>query len=57
MLFTLMDRINKAPNQLLAWLNGYDEEFRCQIHPIEAPMKMSGLLKPHYFVMMGICKV
>lgn len=57
LLFTLMDRINKAPNQLLAWVNGYNEKFRCQIRPIDAPLRMSRLLKPHYFVMMGICGV
>jgi ubiquinone/menaquinone biosynthesis C-methylase UbiE len=55
--FTFMDRINKAPNQLLAWANGYTDKVRSEIRPIEAPLQLSRLLKPHYFVMLGICVV
>ena len=51
------NRLNKVPNQMLAWVRGYNEKFRGQILPIEAPLAMSSLLKPHYFVMIGICNL
>lgn len=54
-LFTVMDRINKAPNHLLAWAAGLGESFRERILPIDDPIKMSPLLKSHYFAMIGIC--
>jgi ubiquinone/menaquinone biosynthesis C-methylase UbiE len=55
--FTLLDRINKVPNQLLAWASGYTDKVRAGIRPIEAPLELSPLLKPHYFVMLGLCVV
>jgi 2-polyprenyl-3-methyl-5-hydroxy-6-metoxy-1,4-benzoquinol methylase len=55
-LFKLMDRINKAPSHVLAWAAGFDESFRNQIRPIDAPIKKSAFLKPHYFAMIGLCR-
>jgi 2-polyprenyl-3-methyl-5-hydroxy-6-metoxy-1,4-benzoquinol methylase len=56
-LFTIMDRINKLPNLALASLLGMGESFRERILPIDAPIKNSPLLKPHYYVLIGICRV
>jgi ubiquinone/menaquinone biosynthesis C-methylase UbiE len=57
LLFTLLDRINKAPNMFLAWANGYNDGFRRAIRPIDEPIKLSKLLKPHYFAMIAFCDV
>jgi len=54
-LFTLMDRINKAPNYALAWASGLTEDYRCAIRPLDEPVKLSPMLKSHYFAMIGIC--
>jgi len=56
-LFTLMDRVNKVPNYLLAWAMGLGEKVREQTKPIDEPIRKSFLLKPQYYVMIGICKV
>jgi 2-polyprenyl-3-methyl-5-hydroxy-6-metoxy-1,4-benzoquinol methylase len=55
-LFTMMDRINKAPNLLLAWASGLGEGFRARIRPIDQPTRKSRLLKSHYFAMIGVCR-
>ena len=55
-LFTLMDRINKAPNLMLAWASGLGETFRAGIHPIDEPVRQPRLLKSHYFAMIGVCR-
>jgi 2-polyprenyl-3-methyl-5-hydroxy-6-metoxy-1,4-benzoquinol methylase len=54
-LFRLMDRVNKAPNHLLAWAAGMGDAFRSQIRPLAVPARDSRLLKPHYFAMIAIC--
>lgn len=54
-LFTVIDRLNKLPNYLLAAMLGMNEEYRRQIRPIDEPARQSLLLKPNYFVMIGIC--
>jgi ubiquinone/menaquinone biosynthesis C-methylase UbiE len=55
-LYTLMDRLNKAPNYLFAWMLGLGEAYRDQIHPIDKPLRYSRFLEPHYFIMIGICQ-
>jgi len=55
-LYTLMDRLNKAPNLLMAWAGGMGETFRAGIHPLDEPVRQSRLLKSHYFAMIGVCR-
>lgn len=54
-LFKLMDRINKAPNHLMAWASGVGESYRQRIVPIDEPIRHSRYLKEHYFAMIGVC--
>jgi 2-polyprenyl-3-methyl-5-hydroxy-6-metoxy-1,4-benzoquinol methylase len=56
-LFTVLDRINKVPNYVLAWATGVGETFREQIRPIDEPIKRSPLLKDHYYVMIAMCRL
>jgi hypothetical protein len=56
-LFTILDRINKAPNYLLAWASGLGESYRERIRPIDEPLRESPLLKPHYYAMIAICRI
>lgn len=55
-LYTLMDRMNKAPNMVLARLRGYGESWRERILPLEDPLQTSIFLKDHYYVMMAFCR-
>lgn len=55
-LFKLLDRINKAPSHALAWALGCGEQVRRQIAPLDAPLRPSRLLKPHYYVMIALCR-
>jgi hypothetical protein len=55
--FTLLDRMNKAPNMLLSWMLGLGESFRTEIRPIDEPIRRSSLVNPHYYVMIGVCRV
>lgn len=57
LLYTVMDRINKAPNHLLAWCAGMGEDFRAQIRPLDEPVRESALLESHYFAMIAVCEV
>jgi hypothetical protein len=54
-LYTVMDRLNKAPNLALAWALGMDNSWRARILPIDDAVRRSRLLKDHYYVMIGIC--
>jgi ubiquinone/menaquinone biosynthesis C-methylase UbiE len=56
-LFTVMDRLNKAPNILAAWAMGLGDSFRSKIRPIDEPTRNSPLLKPHYFIMIAVCRM
>jgi SAM-dependent methyltransferase len=56
-LYTLLDRANKAPNHFMAWAMGLGEAERAAIRPLDAPMKRSFLLKPNYFIIIGICRL
>jgi SAM-dependent methyltransferase len=56
-LFTVMDRINKAPNLLLAWALGMNDTFRGQFGRLDGPLRQSSLLKPHYYVMLAVCQL
>jgi 2-polyprenyl-3-methyl-5-hydroxy-6-metoxy-1,4-benzoquinol methylase len=56
-LFTVLDRVNKAPNLALAWLCGMGDRYRRRIRPIDEPLRESALLRPHYFAMIAICSV
>jgi SAM-dependent methyltransferase len=55
-LFKLLDRVNKVPTHLLAWAMGYGESIRSQIRPFNESLQMTPLLKPHYYVMIAICR-
>jgi ubiquinone/menaquinone biosynthesis C-methylase UbiE len=55
-LFTLLDRVNKAPNLLAAWAMGLGDGYRRKIRPIDEPTRKSALLKAHYFVMLAVCQ-
>lgn len=55
-LYTLMDRINKAPNVALARIVGLGEPWRERIRPLDEPIRHSILLKDHYYVMIGVCR-
>jgi hypothetical protein len=54
-LFTLMDRLNKAPNLVAAWAMGLGDSYRRKIRPIDEPTRKSPLLKSHYFIMIAVC--
>ena len=56
-LFKLLDRVNKAPNHVMAWAAGVGEAYRERIVPIDKPIRHSKYLKPHYFAMIGVCTV
>jgi|SRR6187399_1565043 len=56
-LFTLLDRLNKVPNHLMAWATGVGESYRERIVPIDEPVRQSMFLKQHYFAMIGVCSV
>jgi ubiquinone/menaquinone biosynthesis C-methylase UbiE len=55
-IFKLLDRLNKVPSHVLAWAMGYGESIRSQIRPFNAPLAMTPLLQPHYYVMIAICR-
>jgi ubiquinone/menaquinone biosynthesis C-methylase UbiE len=55
-LFTLMDRLNKAPNLMAAWAMGLGDDYRRKIRPIDEPTRQSWLLKSHYFIMIAVCQ-
>jgi SAM-dependent methyltransferase len=55
-LFKALDRLNKAPNYVMAWASGYGESVRSQIRPLEEPIPMTPLLKPNYYIMIAICR-
>lgn len=55
-LFKLMDRINKVPSHVLAWASGSPEPVRSRIGPLDEPLRQSWLLKPHYTVMIALCR-
>ena len=54
-LYTVMDRVNKAPNYALASTAGMRDAWRARILPIDEPMRHSFLLKDQYYVMIAIC--
>lgn len=56
-LYTVMDRINKAPNVALARIAGMGETWRERILPLDEPIRHSFLLTDHYYVMLGICRL
>jgi ubiquinone/menaquinone biosynthesis C-methylase UbiE len=55
-LFKVLDRLNKAPNYIMAWASGYGESVRSQIRPLQDPIAMTPMLKPNYYVMIAICR-
>jgi ubiquinone/menaquinone biosynthesis C-methylase UbiE len=55
-LYKFLDRLNKVPAHFLAWAMGYGESVRSQIRPIHDSMPMTPLLKPHYYVMIAVCR-
>lgn len=56
-MYTILDRLNKAPNHVLAGLRGYREPWRRQILPIDEPIQVSRFLKDQYYVMIALCRI
>lgn len=56
-LYTVMDRMNKAPNMALARLRGCGESWRERILPLDDPIQKSMFLKDHYYVMLALCRL